>query len=203
MAGELNVVLKVTKGAFSLDASFVAREGITILRGPTGCGKSTALRAIAGLEQSQVVLDGVDLSLLPPEARRIGFVFQTSALFPHLSVEENIAFGSTNPAPWIDRLSLRAFAGRKPDSLSGGERQRVAFARALAREPRVLLLDEPFSALDAVSRDSMLATLVELVSEKRLIAVMATHSAEDARVGAAVLTMESGRLVEPAQRNGP
>lgn len=203
MPGELSVALKVAKGAFTLDAKFVVREGITVLRGPTGCGKSTALRAIAGLEASHVTLDGADLTSLPPEARRIGFVFQTSALFPHLTVEENVAFGSTNAAPWIDRFSLRSFASRRPDSLSGGERQRVALARALAREPRVLLLDEPFSALDAASRDSMLALLVEIVAEKKLIALMVTHSSEDARVGATVLTMENGRLVEGAGKTGP
>lgn len=195
----LEARVQLARGGFSLDVELALNEGITVLRGPTGCGKSSTLRAIAGLDPltaGHVRVDGNDLTRLPPEARSVGFVFQTSALFPHLSVASNVGFGANGrPQPWLERLQLTSLAARSPDSLSGGERQRVALARALAREPRVLLLDEPFSALDEASRRAMLALLKELVAEKKLIALMVTHSAEDTQsIGGTVLTMQNGKL---------
>lgn len=195
----LDAHVKIQTG-FPLDVRLTISEGIAVLRGPTGSGKSTTLRALAGLTPSAgfVRVDGAELSALPPEERRIGMVFQSSALFPHLDVLGNVAFG----APSIDEasrtlaaLGLSEFRARKPDSLSGGERQKVALARALARRPRVLLLDEPFSALDAESRTTMLGLLKQLVAEKKLIALMVTHSAEDtASVGGVVITIENGKV---------
>ena len=196
----LDAHLQLTTGALALDVRLQLGDGITVLRGPTGSGKSTTLRALAGLVPSQgfVKLDGVDLSPLPSEARRVGMVFQSSALFPHLSVRANVAFGARSPVDaqqWLTRLDLGALAERRPSTLSGGEQQLVAFARALAREPRLLLLDEPFAALDDARRDTLRSHLRQLTSELKLITLVVTHSAEEATsLGGAVLSMNAGRL---------
>ncbi|MFO0596654.1 MAG: ATP-binding cassette domain-containing protein [Myxococcaceae bacterium] len=188
-------------GTLTLDVTLGLPEGVTVLAGPTGSGKSTLLRALAGLgalESGFVKLDGVDLTALPPEQRRLSLVFQSSALFPHLTVEENVAFGAPDAAKvsrWIERLALEPLRARKPTNLSGGERQRVALARALARAPRLLLLDEPFSALDPASRERLLATLGAVVTEEKLVALLVTHSTDDAKaLGAPTLTMNEGKL---------
>ncbi|MBL8911185.1 MAG: ATP-binding cassette domain-containing protein [Archangium sp.] len=195
----LDAHVKLSNG-FALDVRLTISEGITVLRGPTGSGKSTTLRALAGLAPCDgfVRLDGKELTVLPPEERSIGMVFQSSALFPHLDVLGNVAFGAPShdeASRALATLGLTEFRARRPDSLSGGERQKVALARALARKPRVLLLDEPFSALDAESRVAMLNQLKTLVAEQKLIALMVTHSAEDTvSVGGAVLTLQNGKL---------
>ena len=154
------------------------REGECVaLLGPSGCGKSTALRLIAGLErqdEGSIELDGARLDTIPAERRRIAMVFQSYALFPHLSVRENLNLGlkirGVAPAQRqqrinsvLDTVRLREMADRRPQQLSGGQRQRVALARALLRDPRVYLLDEPMSNLDAQLRDELRPELRQLI----------------------------------------
>ncbi|MEX2367745.1 MAG: ABC transporter ATP-binding protein, partial [Pseudohongiellaceae bacterium] len=154
------------------DLSFSLNHGqIVSLLGPSGCGKTTVLRAIAGFEKiyhGSITLDGICLSdthqILPPEQRQVGMVFQDYALFPHLRVHENIAFGLQHLSPGmrkttldslLELVKLQAWADKYPHQLSGGQQQRVALARALAPNPRVLLLDEPFSSLDTELRRNL------------------------------------------------
>jgi molybdate transport system ATP-binding protein len=162
------------------------------LVGPSGAGKSTVLRAIAGLLRPErgVVAYGGTIWLdrgrridLPPDRRRVGMVFQEYALFPHLDVRRNVSFGARDGAVvpgLLDRLGVGHLAGARPGELSGGERQRVALARALAREPQVLLLDEPLSALDAHTRRAVRGELHELLDELRMPTLLVTHDFEDA-----------------------
>jgi molybdate transport system ATP-binding protein len=174
------------------------------LVGPSGAGKSSVLRAIAGLlhpEHGRVALDGtVWLDTVvgidsPPEQRSVGLVFQEYALFPHLSVRANVAYGASRPGVVEDvlgRLRIAKLADERPGRLSGGERQRVALARAIAREPGVLLLDEPLSALDAHTRDGVRGELRDLLAELRLPTILVTHDFEDA----AALADRVGVLVD-------
>ena len=181
----------------------VGRETVALV-GPSGAGKTTVLRAVAGLRRpasgriecdGEVWFDeaaGVDVR---PEDRSVGFVFQEYALFPHLSVERNVAFGAGRRAragELLERLGIRHLARAHPRELSGGERQRVALARALAREPQVLLLDEPTAALDAHTRAGVRAELEQLLRELGLPALLVTHDFEDA----AALADRVGVLVE-------
>lgn len=158
-----------------LDLESVPGEFISLL-GPSGCGKTTTLRCVAGFEfpdVGRILVDGVDITALPPERRDIGMVFQNYALFPHLTVRENLAFGMEMrklPKPEIARridavlamVQLDALGARYPRLLSGGQQQRVALARALVIEPRLLLLDEPLANLDAVLREEMRVFIREL-----------------------------------------
>jgi molybdate transport system ATP-binding protein len=162
--------------------------------GPSGAGKTTVLRAVAGLAGGgTVVVDGEDWSRRPPDQRRVGFVFQDYALFPHLSVRRNVSFGGDGRADeLLERFGIAHLARARPRELSGGERQRVALARALAREPKVLLLDEPLAALDAHTRDLVRSELRELLRETRLPTLLVTHEFEDA----ATLADRVGVLVE-------
>ncbi len=189
--------------AFALELG-LAVTGTVALVGPSGAGKSSALRVVAGLAaptRGRVSLDGerwldTDTGLaVPPERRRVGFVFQDYALFPHLSVRENVAFGAGR-RPVVDglleRFRIAHLAEARPHDLSGGERQRVALARALAREPAVLLLDEPLAALDAHTKAQVRHELAELLRELALPTLLVTHDYEDA----AALAQEVGVLVE-------
>jgi ABC-type sulfate/molybdate transport systems ATPase subunit len=169
------------------------------LVGPSGSGKSSALRAIAGLVRprgrialgDETWLD--ERTFLPPERRRVGLVFQEYALFPHLSVERNVAFGGRERVgELLERFRISHLARALPDELSGGERQRVALARALARDPGVLLLDEPLSALDAHTKATVRLELQELLRGFELPTLIVTHDYEDA----AVLAETVGVLVE-------
>ncbi|MFO0700620.1 MAG: ABC transporter ATP-binding protein [Nitrospira sp.] len=179
------------------DISFSAREGeILCLLGPSGCGKTTVLRAIAGLEPvqaGQIVLSGQvvssPLETLPTEARRVGMVFQEYALFPHLRVEDNIAFGlrhlakteRTSRVQDMLRLTgLEGFDHRYPHELSGGQQQRVALARALVQNPVVLLLDEPFSNLDPDMASHMRQEVHVLLRQMNTTTIMVTHDHEEA-----------------------
>jgi sulfate transport system ATP-binding protein len=167
---------------------------LTALLGPSGSGKSTLLRVIAGLEvpdRGTVVLEDADVTGLPPQRRDIGFVFQHYAAFKHLSVRENVAFGlkvrkrpKKEIAAKVDELlgivGLAGYQGRYPSQLSGGQRQRMALARALAIEPKVLLLDEPFGALDANVRAELRAWLRRLHDEVHVTTVLVTHDQEEA-----------------------
>jgi molybdate transport system ATP-binding protein len=170
-------------------------ERTVALVGPSGAGKSSVLRVAAGLAPGRVTYDGEDWTLLPPERRSIGFVFQDYALFPHLDVRANVAYAGA-PDAWLERLGISHLARAKPAELSGGERQRVALARALAREPKVLLLDEPLSALDAHTKSEVRHELSELLRELRLPTLLVTHDYEDA----AALADEVGVLVDGTLR---
>ena len=186
-------------------------SGTVALVGPSGAGKTSVLRVIAGLAEprgGRVSLDGeawVDVERgvsLPPERRRVGLVFQDYALFPHLSVRANVAFGAGGRPvdALLERFRIGHLAQAHPHELSGGERQRVALARALAREPAVLLLDEPLAALDAHTKAEVRHELAELLRELALPALLVTHDYEDA----AALADEVGVLVEGRLRQlGP
>ena len=197
---------------------FVALEGIdlsvrsgalTALLGPSGGGKSTLLRIIAGLEKADsgsVVIDGEDATRLAPRHRDVGFVFQHYAAFSHLSVYRNVAFGleiRKRPKAEIrDRVNqllelvhLEQFADRLPSQLSGGQRQRMALARALAVEPKVLLLDEPFGALDAKVRKELRDWLRRLHDEVNVTTVFVTHDQEEAlEVSDEIVVISQGRI---------
>ena len=180
----------------------LAVDGTVALVGPSGAGKTSVLRAVAGLvrpEAGRIGLHGetwVDAErgvFVPPEERRVGLVFQEYALFPHLTVRQNVAFGGkARVDELLERFRLTKLAGARPRELSGGERQRVALARALAREPGVLLLDEPLSALDAHTKTTVRVELEELLRELDLPTLIVTHDYEDA----AALAETVGVLVE-------
>jgi sulfate transport system ATP-binding protein len=187
----------------------VETGSLVALLGPSGCGKSTLLRMIAGLEpvdQGRVYLNGSDATALPVQQRRVGFVFQHFALFKHLTVRENIGFG-LRLRRWptqrvrhrveelLELVQLQSFANRYPFQLSGGQRQRVSLARALAVEPQVLLLDEPFSALDAKVRKELRAWLRNLQEQTGVTTVIVTHDQEEAmEVADRIVVMNQGRI---------
>jgi ABC-type sulfate/molybdate transport systems ATPase subunit len=176
-------------------------ERTVALVGPSGAGKTSVLRLVAGLVRgrgriaydAETWLDsarGIDRR---PEERRVGLVFQEYALFPHLSVRANVAYaGKARADELLERFRIGHLANARPDSLSGGERQRVAIARALARDPAVLLLDEPLAALDAHTKSAVRAELHELLRELALPAILVTHDYEDA----AALADEVGVLID-------
>src|SRR5919206_412736 len=182
---------------------------LTALLGPSGSGKSTLLRVIAGLERPDagtVEIDGRDATALPPQRRGIGFVFQHYAAFKHMTVRDNVAFGLTirrRPRREIDErvgellrvVGLEGYQRRYPSQLSGGQRQRMALARALAVEPRVLLLDEPFGALDANVRADLRAWLRRLHDEIHVTTVLVTHDQEEAmEVADQLIVLKDGRI---------
>jgi sulfate transport system ATP-binding protein len=194
------------------EVSFTAPNGgITALLGPSGSGKSTVLRVIAGLEQpdaGQVFLADRDCTAVPAQQRGVGFVFQSYALFKHMNVRRNIAFGmNVRKAPKdeirskVDELltlvQLDGLGERYPSQLSGGQRQRVAFARALAIQPKLLLLDEPFGALDAQVRLELRDWLRRFHDERQLTTLLVTHDQEEAmEVSDHVVVMNEGRVAQ-------
>ena len=195
-----------------IDLEIAAGE-IFCLLGPSGCGKTTLLRTIGGFEapdRGSIELDGVDVTAAPPWSRPVNTVFQSYALFPHLSVAANVRFGletlamseterDARVAEMLALVKLSDFAARKPDRLSGGQRQRVAIARALARHPKVLLLDEPLSALDRKLREETRLELVELQARLGIAFVFVTHDQDEAMaISDRVGVMERGRLVQVA-----
>jgi sulfate/thiosulfate transport system ATP-binding protein len=182
---------------------------LTALLGPSGSGKSTLLRVIAGLERpdaGSVEIDGRDATGLPPQRRGVGFVFQHYAAFKHMTVRDNVAFGlkvarrpraeiRARVAELLELVQLPGLADRYPAQLSGGQRQRMALARALAVEPSVLLLDEPFGALDARVRKELRAWLRRLHDEVHVTTVFVTHDQEEAmEVADRIVVMNSGRV---------
>ena len=203
-------------GKFSLDAAFVSpAKGVTALFGPSGCGKTTVLRCIAGLLR---VGDGVceidgdrwqdrDGTFLPTHRRPLGYVFQEASLFPHLSVRRNLLYGAPGekgapPAEAIDfdevvdLLGVTALLDRSPRNLSGGERQRVAIGRALLSQPKLLLMDEPLSALDRTTKNEILPFLERLRDRLRLPIVYVSHDiAEVERLADQIVLMEMGRVL--------
>ena len=198
------------------DASIEVPSGsLTALLGPSGSGKSTLLRVIAGLERPEsgtVELDGVDVTRLVPQKRGVGFVFQHYAAFKHMTVRENVAFGlkvRKRPRPEIrgrvdellELVQIAGWADHYPAQLSGGQRQRMALARALAVEPKVLLLDEPFGALDARVRKDLRAWLRRLHDEMHVTTIFVTHDQEEAmELADQIVLMNQGRI---EQAGGP
>jgi molybdate transport system ATP-binding protein len=204
---------------FTLDVAFTATTQRVVLFGPSGAGKTLTLQAIAGLlrpDEGKITLHGnalFDSKLdvdLKPQARKVAYLFQDYALFPHLNVRQNIGFGLQrgwfNPRArsshaqidyWLDALELRGVAGNYPAQLSGGQKQRVALARALVAQPQLLLLDEPFSALDSTLRQRMRLELSELQTRLDIPMVLITHDPDDvAAFGDQVVQISDGRVRE-------
>ncbi len=195
------------------DVSLTVWAGqVTCLLGPSGCGKSTTLRIIAGVDRQdsgEVLIDGEVVSdglrHLPPESRSIGLMFQDFALFPHLDVAGNIAFGlkgskaecRARVGELLERVNLPGFAGKYPHELSGGEQQRVALARALAPKPRIMLMDEPFSGLDNRLRDGIRDATLDLLKEEGTAVLLVTHEPDEAmRMADEIALMRRGRIVQ-------
>ena len=213
MTFELSHVTK-SFGSFTAldDVSLRIDAGeLVALLGPSGCGKTTLLRVLAGLEipdAGEVRYEDVDVTRVPAGARGVGFVFQHYALFKHMTVFENVAFGlrvrgvpkkqvTARVRDLLHRVRMDGFEDRAPAQLSGGQRQRVALARALASEPRVLLLDEPFGALDARVRQELRAWLRRLHDESKVTTVLVTHDRDDAfDVADRVVVTNSGRVAQ-------
>lgn len=196
------------------NVSFDIHAGeIFALLGPSGCGKSTLLRIMSGFEtptEGELLLDNKDLVPLKPNKRPINMVFQSYAVFPHMSVEENVAYGlkmERVPAPEItqrvrealEQVHLAELGKRKPHQLSGGQRQRVALARVLVKKPRLLLLDEPLSALDAKLRDAMRLELVKLQESVGITFVIVTHDQSEAMaIADRIAVLSEGKLRQVA-----
>jgi sulfate transport system ATP-binding protein len=214
-----------TRGITKRFGSFVALDGVdldvpsgqlTALLGPSGGGKSTLLRIIGGLEEADsgsVVIDGVEATGIPAQRRNVGFVFQHYAAFKHLSVYRNVAFGleirkrgkaeiRQRVQELLQLVHLEQFADRLPAQLSGGQRQRMALARALAVEPKVLLLDEPFGALDAKVRRELRDWLRRLHDEVHVTTVFVTHDQEEAlEVAGSLVVINHGRIEQVGSPN--
>jgi molybdate transport system ATP-binding protein len=213
----LDVAIYRPLDGFTLDVSFSTDTPMSALVGPSGSGKTLTLRAVAGVftpDAGRIVLDdetlfdserGIDL---PPQARRVGYVPQQYALFPHLDVQENIGFGlrgvSTEErrrriGELLELVDLAGMEKRRPSQLSGGQQQRVALARALIVNPRILLLDEPFSALDAGIRQPLRLSLLDLQQTLGFRALLVTHDLADAAIAGQQFRFARGEIVEDGQ----
>jgi ABC-type sulfate/molybdate transport systems ATPase subunit len=221
-SGETEAVLELEfnarRGSFHLQVECRLASDWTVIFGPSGAGKTTLLRLLAGLDQARnggqtegrVVLNGDALTdtahalWRQPGRRQIAFVTQQPALFPHLTAAENVAYGLRMMAQAermarvnevMELVDATSFMDLRPQDLSGGQAQRIALARAITTSPRLLLLDEPFSALDGVASDALLQRLQTWLSQRKVQAVLATHDVSDAlAIGAEVLLLREGRL---------
>jgi ABC-type Fe3+/spermidine/putrescine transport system ATPase subunit len=197
-----------TIAVHELDLDVADGELVTLL-GPSGCGKTTTLRMVAGLIEptaGRIWFDDQDVTFVPPRARNIGFVFQTPALFPHLTVADNVAFGLSvkgrpktairdRVAEMLAMVGLPEYGARMPAQLSGGQQQRVALARVLATDPRVLLFDEPLSALDRNLRDTLKYAILELQRRTGKTAIYVTHDQSEAfAISDRIVVMNAGRV---------
>jgi molybdate transport system ATP-binding protein len=204
-------IRKAFDAGFTVEADLRVRgeAPIVVLFGPSGAGKTTILRCIAGLESmsgGQVTFNGESWSGVPPQKRPVGYVFQDYALFPHLNVESNIGYGLRRLSHEERRQRIEKIATvthvqdllrRKPAELSGGQQQRVALARALACRPKLLLMDEPFSALDAATRDTVRSEIVHLLRTLRIPTIVVTHDWVDAlALGQEMVVMYRGRVLQ-------
>ena len=195
-----------------VDLAIHEREFFSLL-GASGCGKTTLLRMLAGFEtptEGRILIDGVDVSAVPPYERPVNMMFQSYALFPHMTVEGNVAFGLKQDGlpkarikdkvrEVLDLVQMSRFAGRKPHQLSGGQRQRVALARCLAKEPKVLLLDEPLAALDKKLREQTQLELVNIQDRVGITFVMVTHDQGEAMtMSSRIGVMNAGRVQQVA-----
>ncbi len=214
----LTAAVRVYRDTFTLDVDIAVESAeVVAVLGPNGAGKSTLLAALAGLvrpDAGTVVLDGRSLvdvaagTYLPPQDRRVGLVLQDYLLFPHLSALENVAFGPRSrgvgrrlaraeAARWLDRLGVGALADRRPHELSGGQAQRVALSRALATDPRLLLLDEPLASLDAGTRPAVRADLRRHLASYDGSTLLVTHDPLEALVlGNRIVVIQDGRVVQ-------
>jgi ABC-type sulfate/molybdate transport systems ATPase subunit len=209
----LSFSLDSRRGSFHLQVECTFASDWTVIFGPSGAGKSTLLRLLAGLDHptnGRIALDGRALTetasglRLPPGHRQTSLVSQEPALFPHLTAAANVAYGlrsldraarARRVDEMLDLVGATELAARRPQDLSGGQAKRVALARALAPSPRLLLLDEPFSALDGVASDALLVRLQSWLRESKVQTVVATHDATDAlATSAKVLLLRDGRL---------
>jgi molybdate transport system ATP-binding protein len=211
--------------AFSLNTRFDSSQDRIVLFGPSGVGKTMTIQTIAGLQRpdrghvrlgDRVLFDHAQGIDVPARDRKVGYVFQDYALFPHLSVARNIAFGLLPTLPWglspahqrqvteiMKALDIDGLQDRLPSNLSGGQRQRVALARALIREPEVLLLDEPFSALDMTLRGRVREELDTIQSRFKVPMVLISHDLDDVRLFADTLVLyEAGRVAQITHRQG-
>ena len=211
----LHVDIRKKLGSFTLDVNFTAERGITSLLGASGCGKSMTLKCIAGIEKPDegvIELDGRPLYdsakgiNLPPQARRVGYLFQNYALFPNMTVRQNILCGLNREKDravkqrrlreMLKMMQLEGFEERKPAQLSGGQQQRVALARILVSDPQILLLDEPFSALDGHLRDALKVEMRDLLERFGREVLMVTHDRNEAyNMSREIAVMDKGRLL--------
>jgi iron(III) transport system ATP-binding protein len=189
-------------GAFDVDLDVNAGEIVALL-GASGSGKTTLLNVIAGVshpDRGRLWIDGREITQAPPQARRLGYVFQDFALWPHLTVREHVALVAAptfDQTALLERVGLAALAARKPHALSGGQRQRVALARALAAEPKIVLLDEPYSALDPVLREELRVEIAQFIREAGVGALHVTHDPDEAlSVADRIAVMDGGRVVQ-------
>ncbi len=227
----LKVLLRHPLECFELNVALEIPQGITVLTGPSGAGKSVTLRLIAGLMkpaqgkisfgETRLFESGPNGVWVPPQQRRMGFVFQNHALFPHLSVQENLLYGARNPArngarngakndaekavrEMIARFQLHGLEDRSTDRISGGQRQRVALARALLARPQVLLLDEPFASLDAKTHALAREELHAITREMKIPVLLVTHHQEDAeQLGSSTYMIENGTIENGPIKKGP
>lgn len=209
----LSVALRHALPGLALDIVFEAPAGVTALYGPSGAGKTTVLKAVAGLlrpDAARVVLAGEVLTdtaagvWLPPHRRRLGYVFQEDRLFPHLTVARNLGYGARAQGAWVDAaemtrvvemLGIGPLLARRPAALSGGEKQRVAIGRALLARPRLLLLDEPLAALDAARKAEILPYLERIRDEAGIPMLYVSHAASEvARLATTVVVIEGARV---------